>query len=214
MFGHDPAESPQSEDTPFKPDNPYASVKVFAAHLVANYRKHFSLFACTGTLYNHESPRRGMEFVTRKITRAAAAIRLGLQKELVLGDLKAVRDWSYAGDTVKAMWLMLQQDEPGDFIIGSGKLHTIEDCLDVAFSHIGLKWQDYVRTDPEYVRPLETRPLLADPSGANDILGWRPQVDFEKLVEMMVKADMEELKDKGVTRKNGGACLLRFKQNI
>ncbi|MCK4786801.1 MAG: GDP-mannose 4,6-dehydratase [Desulfobacteraceae bacterium] len=192
MFGHDPAESPQSEDTPFKPDNPYASVKVFAAHLVANYRKHFSLFACTGTLYNHESPRRGMEFVTRKITRAAAAIRLGLQKELVLGDLKAVRDWSYAGDTVKAMWLMLQQDEPKDFIIGSGKLHTIQDCLDVAFSHMGLKWQDYVKTDPRYVRPLETRPLLSDPSRANEILGWRPKVNFAALIEMMVKADMEE----------------------
>ena len=193
MFGHDPAESPQNEDTPFKPDNPYASAKVFAAHLVANYRKHFGLFACTGILYNHESPRRGIEFVTRKITRAAAAIRLGLQKELVLGDLKAVRDWSYAGDTVKAMWLMLQQDTPKDFIIGSGKLHTIQDCLDVAFSHVGLKWQDYVRTDPEYVRPLETIPLLSDPSRAKEILGWRSQVDFAALIEMMVKADMEEL---------------------
>ena len=193
MFGHDPAESPQSEDTPFKPDNPYASVKVFAAHLVANYRKHFSLFACTGTLYNHESPRRGMEFVTRKITRAAAAIRLGLQKGLALGDLKAVRDWSYAGDTVKAMWLILQQDEPRDFVIGSGKLHTIQDCLDVAFSYVGLNWQDHVRTDQEYVRPLETKPLLADPSRAREILGSCPQVNFQGLIEMMVKADLEEL---------------------
>ena len=193
MFGHDPAESPQRENTPFKPDNPYASAKVFAAHLVANYRKHFGLFACTGILYNHESPRRGMEFVTRKITRTAAAIRLGLQNELVLGDLKAVRDWSYAGDTVKAMWLMLQQDAPKDFIIGSGKLHTIQDCLDVAFSYVGLNWQDHVRTDQEYVRPLETRPLLADPAWANEILGWQPQVDFEELIEMMVKADLKSL---------------------
>jgi GDPmannose 4,6-dehydratase len=193
MFGHDPAESPQNEDTIFKPDNPYASAKVFAVHLVANYRKHFDLFACTGTLYNHESPKRAKQFVTRKIARAAVAIRLGLQNELVLGDLKAARDWSYAGDTVKAMWLMLQQDEPKDFIIGSGKLHTIQDCLDVAFSYVGLNWQDYVRTDPRYVRPLETRPLLADPTWANEILGWQPQVDFEELIEMMVKADLKSL---------------------
>ena len=193
MFGHDPAESPQNQETPFRPDNPYASAKVFAAHLVANYRKHFGLYACTGTLYNHESPRRGMQFVTRKITLAAAAIRLGLQKGLALGDLKAVRDWSYAGDTVKAMWLMLQQDEPKDFIIGSGKLHTIQDCLDVAFSHMGLKWQDHVKTDPRYVRPLETKPLLADPALANEILGWQPQIDFEELIKMMVKEDLKSL---------------------
>lgn len=129
--------------------------------------------------------------MTRKITRAAAAICLGLQKELVLGDLKAVRDWSYAGDTVNAMWLMLQHNEPEDFVIGSGRLHTIEDCLDVAFSRLGLKWQDYVRTDPEYVRPRETKPLLADPARARDALGWRPQVDFKRLLEMMVEADLK-----------------------
>ena len=194
MFGHNPAESPQNKETPFKPDNPYASAKVFAAHLVANYRRHFGLFACTGILYNHESPRRGVQFVTRKISRASAAIRLGLQNELVLGDLKAVRDWSFAGDTVNAMWMMLQQNEPMDFVIGSGMLHTVEDCLDVAFSRLGLEWKDYVRTNQEYVRPLETKPLLADPARATEILGWQPQVDFKDLIEMMVKADVEGLK--------------------
>ncbi len=193
MFGHDPVESPQNEETPFRPDNPYASAKVFASHLVANYRKHFGIFACTGILYNHESPKRGKEFVTRKITRAAAAIHLGLQKELVLGDLSAARDWSYAGDTVEAMWLMLQRDEPQDFIIGSGKLHTIQDCLDIAFPHVGLNWQDYVRTDPEYVRPTETKPLFADPTRAKEIVGWQPQVDFDQLIRMMVEADTEDL---------------------
>ena len=191
MFGHDPAESPQNENTPFRPDNPYASAKVFAAHLVSNYRRHFNLFACTGILYNHESPRRGLQFVTRKITHAAAEIHRGRQRELALGDLQALRDWSYAGDTVHAMWLMLQHNEPRDFVIGSGRLHTIEDCLDIAFFRLGLKWQDYVRIDPEYVRPRETKPLLADPTQAKDVLGWWPQVDFEKLIEMMVEADLK-----------------------
>jgi GDPmannose 4,6-dehydratase len=194
IFGHKPAESPQDEQTPFRPDNPYASAKVFAANLLANYRKHFGLFASMGILYNHESPRRGVRFVTRKITLAAAAISLGIQKELVLGDLKAQRDWSFAGDTVNAMWLMLQQEEPGDFVIGSGKLHTIEDCLEVAFSFLALKWQDYVRIDKEYVRPSETRPLLADPSMATEKLGWRPEVDFEGLIRMMVREDLRKLK--------------------
>ncbi len=191
MFGHDPAESPQNENTPFRPDNPYASAKVFAAHLVSNYRRHFNLFACTGILYNHESPRRGLQFVTRKITHAAVEIYRGRQRELALGDLQALRDWSYAGDTVYAMWLMLQHNEPRDFVIGSGRLHTIEDCLDIAFFRLGLKWQDYVRIDPEYVRPRETKPLLADPTQAKDVLGWWPQVDFEKLIEMMVEADLK-----------------------
>jgi GDPmannose 4,6-dehydratase len=191
MFGHDPAESPQNEQTPFKPDNPYASAKVFAAHLVTNYRKRFGLFACNGILYNHESPRRAIDFVTRKITRAAAAIHQGLQKELVLGNLNAARDWSYAGDTVKAMWLMIQNGEAQDFVIGSGKLHTIQDCLDVAFSHLGIEWKDHVRTNQEYVRPLETKPLLADPFQAREILGWQPQVDFEEFIKMMVKADLK-----------------------
>lgn len=193
MFGHDPIKCPQNEETEFKPDNPYGSAKVFATHLVANYRKNFGLFACTGILYNHESPRRGNEFVTRKITAAAAAINLGLQSELVLGDLRAARDWSFAGDTVKAMWLMLQQDEPIDFVIGSGKLHTIQDCLNLAFSYIKLEWKDHVRSDLDFVRPLEKKPLLADPTKAKKILGWQPKVGFEKLIEMMVKADIEKI---------------------
>jgi GDPmannose 4,6-dehydratase len=191
MFGHDPAESPQNEETPFRPDNPYASAKVFAAHLVANYRKQFGLFACTGILYNHESPRRDLQFVSRKITRAAAAIQLGLQNELVLGDLKAARDWSFAGDTVEAMWLMLQQNQPTDFLIGSGKLHTIEHCLDVAFSHVGLDWKDYVRSHQKYLRPVETKPLLGEPVRAKEILGWEPQVTFGELIQMMVEADID-----------------------
>lgn len=190
MFGHDPAKSPQNEDSPFRPDNPYASAKVFASHLVANYRKHFGLFACTGILYNHESPRRGLQFVTRKITHAAAEIHCGRQKVLALGDLQASRDWSYAGDTVHAMWLMLQHNEPRDFVIGSGRLHTIEDCLNVAFSRLDLKWQEYVRIESKYVRPRETKPLLADPTQAKDVLGWHPIVDFEDLIEMMVEADL------------------------
>jgi GDPmannose 4,6-dehydratase len=194
MFGHDPVESPQNEGTEFRPDNPYGSAKVFATHLVANYRKKFGLFACTGILYNHESPRRGKEFVTRKVTRAAAAINLGLQRELILGDLRAARDWSFAGDTVKAMWLMLQQDEPEDFVIGSGQLHTIQNCLDVAFSYLGIEWKNYVRTDLKFVRPPDARPLLADPTRAKKILGWQPKVGFEKLIEMMVKVDTEELR--------------------
>lgn len=193
MFGHNPAHSPQNEDTPFRPDNPYASAKVFAAHLVSNYRKHFDLFACTGILYNHESIKRGHQFVTRKITRGAAAIHCGTLKKLVLGDLKAERDWSYAGDTVKAMWLMLQQDEPADFVIGSGKLHTIRDCLDAAFSRLGLSWKEYVRTNTEYIRPLESKPLLANPRRAIEILGWRPEVDFKELIEKMIEADLAEM---------------------
>ena len=196
MFGHNPAESPQNEQTPFRPDNPYASAKVFAAHLVANYRKHFGLFACSGILFNHESPRRGRQFVTKKITRAAAEISLGLRKDLALGNLKAERDWSYAGDSVQAMWLMLQQEKPMDFVVGSGKLHSIEDCLNIAFSCLDLKWREYVRTDREYVRPPETRPLLADNSQAKKYLGWRPEVDFEELVRMMVRTDLNELGDK------------------
>jgi len=193
MFGHDPVEFPQNEETEFRPDNPYGSAKVFATHLVANYRKNFGLFACTGILYNHESPRRGKEFVTRKITHAAAAIKLGLQRELVLGDFRAARDWSFAGDTVKAMWLMLHQDEPDDFVIGSGILHTIQNCLDVAFSYLGIEWKNYVRTDLEFVRPVDEKPLLADPARAKKILGWQPKIGFEKLIEMMVKADIAEL---------------------
>lgn len=193
MFGHSPIESPQNEQTPFNPDNPYASAKVFAANLVANYRNKFNLFACTGILYNHESPKRGIDFVSRKITKAAASIHLGLQSELFLGDLTAARDWSFAGDMVHAMWLMLQNHEPADVVLGSGKLHTITDMLDIAFSHFNLNWKDYVRTAEKLMRPAETTPLQADPSFAGNHLNWNPKVDFENLITMMVKADLNDL---------------------
>ena len=191
MFGHNPIESPQNEQTSFNPDNPYASAKVFAANLVANYRNKYNLFACTGILYNHESPKRGTDFVSRKITLAAASIHLGLQSELFLGDLASARDWSYAGDIVQAMWLMLQKDEPVDFVLGSGILHTITDMLDIAFSHFSLNWKDYVKTDVKFLRPAETRPLLADPSFARNHLHWKSEVDFEHLIKMMVESDLK-----------------------
>lgn len=194
MFGHNPIESPQNEQTPFNPDNPYASAKVFAANLVANYRNKYNLFACTGILYNHESPKRGVDFVSRKITLAAASIHLGLQSELLLGDLIASRDWSYAGDIVQAMWLMLQKDEPADVVLGSGTLHTITDILDIAFSHLNLKWKDYVKTTEKFMRPAETKPLLADPSFAKSHLNWDPKVDFEHLIKMMINEDLARMK--------------------
>ncbi len=194
MFGHNPIQSPQTEQTPFNPDNPYASAKVFAANLVANYRNKFNLFACTGILYNHESPKRGIDFVSRKITYAAASIHLGLQSELFLGDLSAARDWSYAGDIVHAMWLMLQNDKPIDFVLGSGILHTITDILHIAFSHFDLNWKNYVRTTEKFMRPAETKPLLADPSFARTHLHWSPSVDFEQLITMMVKEDIDRMK--------------------
>ena len=191
MFGHDPFKSPQDEETPFRPDNPYASAKVFAAHLVRNYREHFGIFACTGILYNHESPRRDPRFVTRKITQAAAAIARGEAKELVLGNLDSKRDWSYAGDTVEAMWQMLQAEQPGDFVLGSGKLNSIMDVLDVAFEAVQLDWHDYVRLDPGIYRPPETSPLVADVSRARAVLGWERKVSFAQLITMMVEADLE-----------------------
>ncbi len=190
MFGHDPVQSPQNETTPFRPDNPYASAKVFAAHLVCNYRKHYGLFACTGILFNHESPRRPAQFVTRKVTQAAAAISVGLQDELVLGEIDAQRDWSYAGDAVRAMWLMLQQEAPGDFVIGSGRLRSLRECLDAAFSCVGLDWKKHVKINPELLRPKERRPLVADPARANRVLGWKADVDLEHLIEMMVRSDL------------------------
>jgi len=193
MFGHDPIESPQNEHTPFNPDNPYASAKVFASNLVANYRDKFNLFACTGILYNHESPRRGIDFVSRKITHAAASIHLGLQSELFLGNLNASRDWSYADDIVHAMWLMLQNHEPVDVVLGSGKLHTITDILDIAFSYFKLDWKDYAITSDKFIRPAETKPLVADPSFSKSHLHWESKVDFEHLIKMMAESDFNEL---------------------
>ena len=185
---------PQSEETPFYPRSPYAASKVYAHWMTVNYRESYDVFACCGILFNHESPRRGMEFVTRKITHAVARIKLGLADELRLGNLKAKRDWGFAGDYVRAMWAMLQQETPQDFVIGSGKMYEVEQFVDLAFSHVGLDWHDYVVIDPTLLRPAEVDVLIADPTKAKRLLGWEPTVDLEELVAMMVEADMELLR--------------------
>jgi GDPmannose 4,6-dehydratase len=192
MFGK-VRESPQRETTPFYPRSPYAAAKAYAHYVTVNYRESYNLFACCGILFNHESPRRGKEFVTRKITDGVARIRQGLDRELRLGNLAARRDWGFAGDYVRAMWLMLQQDEPDDYVIGTGETHSVEDFVRLAFARVGLDWQDYVRVDPEFFRPAEVDLLLADPSKARDKLGWQPEISFDKLVGLMVDADVEAL---------------------
>jgi GDPmannose 4,6-dehydratase len=192
MFG-DASVSPQNEQTPLNPRNPYGIAKVYAHHLTQNYRKHFDLFATVGILYNHESPRRGTEFVTRKISYTAARIANGLADELRLGNLDCQRDWGFAGDYVRAMWLMLQQDYPEDYVIGSGHLHTVREFCQKAFEVVGLNYQDYVVEDPAFYRPVEPYPLLADPTNAQENLGWKPEVDFDDLVGMMVEADLRAL---------------------
>lgn len=190
MFG-EPGESPQNESTPFNPRNPYGVAKVYGHLVTGNYRAHFGLFAVSGILYNHESPRRGLDFVTRKITHGAAQIKLGLADTLQLGNLDAQRDWGFAGDYVRAMWLMLQQDEPGDFVIGTGELHTVRDLCQVAFQRLDLDYHDYVIESPDYFRPSEKFPLVANPSHAKKVLGWQPEVGFEHLIQMMVDADLQ-----------------------
>jgi GDPmannose 4,6-dehydratase len=192
MFGK-VKQSPQNEETPFYPRSPYGVAKVYGHFITVNYRESYGIPAASGILFNHESPRRGLEFVTRKVSNTAARIKLGLQEKLLLGNLDAERDWGFAGDYVRAMWLMLQQDEPRDFVIGTGKCHTVRSLCDAAFSYVGLKWQDYVVTDPEFVRPAEVDHLCADASRAKKILGWEPEVSFEELVRMMVDADLELL---------------------
>src|SRR5438552_5142849 len=187
MFGQ-VTHSPQNEQTPLRPRSPYGVSKVCAHHITANYRACFGLFACSGILYNHESPRRSPEFVTRKITTTAARIKLGLESELRLGNLHAVRDWAFAGDVVRAMWLMLQQDQADDYVIGTGQTHTVEEFVQIAFGHVGLNWRNYVVIDPQFYRPAEVDLLLADPSKARQRLRWQPEVAFEKLVTMMVDA--------------------------
>ena len=204
MFGHDPASSPQDEETPFNPDNPYGSSKVFAAHLVRNYRSHFGVFACTGILYNHESPWRRPEFVTRKITQAAAAISLGKEVSLTLGNLNAVRDWSYAGDIVEAMWLMMTADEPNDYVLASGKLHSVKNVLTVAFGRVGLSWEEHVRIDQSLNRPREPVPLCGNPFKMKRDLRWTPRVQFEDLIRMMVDRDVEKLSSVSCRRSVGG----------
>lgn len=192
MFGNAP-ESPQNLQTPFNPRNPYGIAKVYGHQITRNYREHFGLFAVSGILYNHESPRRGLDFVTRKITHAVAQIKLGFATELRLGNLDCQRDWGFAGDYVRAMWLMLQQDEPEDHVIGSGELHTVREFCQTAFAVGGLDYHDYVIEDEQYFRPVEENPLLADPSSARQKLGWAPEVDFNALVRMMVEADLADL---------------------
>jgi len=192
MFGG--AKPPQSESTPFEPRSPYACAKVFAHQLAQNYREAYGMFICCGILFNHESPRRGIPFVTRKITRTAARIKHGLEKKLYLGNLKAKRDWGFAGDYVEAMWLMLQQDKPDDYVVATGESHSVEECLDVSFGALDLDWKKYVEIDPRYFRPTEVDHLHGDPSKAKRVLGWKPKVSFKGLIEMMVKADEEDVR--------------------
>jgi GDPmannose 4,6-dehydratase len=189
MFGK-VREVPQTELTPFYPRSPYGVSKVYGHYITVNYRESYNLFAVSGILFNHESPRRGLEFVTRKVTDAVARIKFGLLDHVGLGNLEAHRDWGFAGDYVRAMWLMLQQDRADDYVIATGKTHSVKDLVTVAFQHAGLDWQKYVRQDPRYLRPAEVDLLIGDPSKARTTLGWEPAVDFERLVRMMVDADM------------------------
>lgn len=190
MFG-DAQEAPQTETTPFRPRSPYACAKVFAFHQTVNYREAYDLFACNGILFNHESPRRGETFVTRKITRAVGRISEGLQDKLYLGNLDAKRDWGYAREYVEAMWLMLQRDRPDDYVIATNETHTIRDFLEAAFRPVGLNWQDYVAIDPRYFRATEVDLLLGDYSKARELLGWEPRTTFAELAQLMVEADLE-----------------------
>ncbi|OBY76955.1 GDP-mannose 4,6-dehydratase [Paenibacillus sp. KS1] len=193
MFGK-VVETPQKETTPFYPRSPYGVAKVYGHWITVNYRESFNMFACSGILFNHESPRRGVEFVTRKVTDAVARIKLGLQSELRMGNLDAKRDWGFAGDYVKAMWLMLQQDTPDDYVISTGETHTVQELVEIAFGHVGLNWKDYVVIDPKFVRPAEVDLLLGDCTKAKTQLGWELEVGFEQLVKMMVDSDMEKYK--------------------
>ena len=193
MFGK-VQETPQSESTPFYPRSPYGVAKVYGHWITVNYRESYGLYAVSGILFNHESPRRGMEFVSRKVTDGAARIRLGLSSQLRMGNLDARRDWGFAGDYVDAMWRMLQREQPADYVIGTGSAHSVRELVETAFSHLGLDWRKYVVSDPAFMRPAEVDVLLADPGKAQAELGWKPTVDFKRLVEMMVDADLERLK--------------------
>jgi GDPmannose 4,6-dehydratase len=192
MFGR-AVETPQRETTPFYPRSPYGVAKCYGHWITVNYRESYGLYAVSGILFNHESPRRGIEFVTRKVTDGAARIRLGLASELRLGNLDARRDWGYAGDYVDAMWRMLQQPEPRDYVVGTGETHSVREVVEIAFQHVGLDWRPYVKIDERYLRPAEVDVLQADPSKARRDLGWAPTVDFPRLVTMMVDADLAAL---------------------
>ncbi len=196
MFGK-VREVPQRETTPFYPRSPYGVAKVYGHWITINYRESYGLHATSGILFNHESPRRGIEFVTRKVTYNVAKIKLGMAKELRLGNLDARRDWGFAGDYVRAMWLMLQQDEPTDYVIATGETHSVEELVTVAFEYVGLDWHDYVVQDPRFMRPAEVDLLVGDASKAGKVLGWEPQVSFEQLIHMMIDADLKTLKSGG-----------------
>ncbi|MFA5110158.1 MAG: GDP-mannose 4,6-dehydratase [Desulfobaccales bacterium] len=193
LFGASPP--PQNEETLMSPRSPYAAAKLYGYWMVRNYREGYGLFAANGILFNHESPRRGETFVTRKITRAVARIKFGLQKKLYLGNLEARRDWGYAPDYVEAMWLMLQQDAPEDFVIATGEAHSVREFLEEAFTHVDLDWREYVEIDPKYFRPTEVDFLMGDPDKARRLLGWQPRVNFQGLVRLMVDADLQALMD-------------------
>lgn len=193
MFGR-VVEVPQRETTPFHPRSPYGVAKVYGHWITVNYRESYGLHATSGILFNHESPRRGIEFVTRKVTYNVAKIKLGLAHELRLGNLDARRDWGYAGDYVRAMWMMLQQDTPDDYVIATGETHSVEELVTVAFEYVGLDWRDYVVQDPRFMRPAEVDLLVGDASKAGRVLGWEPKVTFKQLIQMMVDADLELLK--------------------
>jgi GDPmannose 4,6-dehydratase len=195
MFGR-VRETPQCETTPFYPRSPYGAAKLYAHSVTVNYRESYDMFACSGILFNHESPRRGETFVTRKITRAAARIKAGLQQNLYLGNLEAQRDWGYAKEYVEAMWLMLQQDNPDDYVIATGKTHSVKEFLEEAFSYLDLDWQDYVEFDAKYVRPAEVDVLIGDASKAKRVLGWEPKMTFKQLVRLMVDADVATMDSK------------------
>jgi len=189
---------PQSEDTPFHPRSPYGVSKVFGHYITVNYRESYGMFACSGILFNHESPRRGLEFVTRKVTDGVARIKLGLADHLALGNLDARRDWGFAGDYIKAMWLMLQQSTPDDYVVATGETHPVRELVDIAFAHVGLDPQKYVRLDPRFIRPAEVDLLIGDPTKARTKLGWQQEVDFPGLVKMMVDADIARLEKAAV----------------
>jgi len=193
MFGH-VQETPQTERTPFYPRSPYGVAKLYGHWITVNYRESYNMFAVSGILFNHESPRRGLEFVTRKVSHAVAMIKMGLQSELRLGNLEAKRDWGYAKDYVYAMWLMLQQNTPEDYVVSSDRTHTVRDMCEVAFSHVGLEWQKYVIEDPEFFRPAEVHLLLGNSAKARANLGWTPEVSFEDLMRLMVDADLERVR--------------------
>ncbi len=194
---------PQNEHTPFHPRSPYGVAKVYAYWITVNYRESYGMFNCNGILFNHESPRRGIEFVTRKVSDGVARIKLGLASELRLGNLEAKRDWGFAGDYVEAIWLILQQEKPDDYVVGTGIAHSVRELCEAAFEHVGLDWKNYVKVDKKFFRPAEVDHLIADASKARKALGWKPKVDFQHLVQMMVDSDIERLKSNG-GRSNSG----------